>query len=201
VQIIAALALVIERPRKAAMKRGPDESLITKDMAKNIARQGIYQLFWVGFIVCGMKHFKDSIFNEIYLEPKKCYNAEGYSIEENGAYRSYEQCKEGVDFPMTLCFQTFVMMQLFNMINCRNMRLSELNVFAGIFNNLRFLFSFFVIFVVQTGIVQFGDAFFQTSALTWQQHAFAVAVGFGALVFGVLLRLVPDRAFDCLNFM
>lgn len=37
-----------------------------------------------------------------------------------------------------MIFHTFVFMQVFNEINCRKLKSSELNVFAGFCNNLIF---------------------------------------------------------------
>lgn len=39
----------------------------------------------------------------------------------------------------TILFQAFVMMQVFNEINCRKILPDELNVFKGFFNNFYFL--------------------------------------------------------------
>ena len=38
----------------------------------------------------------------------------------------------------TMCFHTFVLMNLFNMINCRVVDKSEINVFKTLFNNVTF---------------------------------------------------------------
>lgn len=40
---------------------------------------------------------------------------------------------------MTLIFNTFVFLQIFNQYNCRKNRLNEFNIFEGIFSNLAFV--------------------------------------------------------------
>jgi len=39
----------------------------------------------------------------------------------------------------TLVFNTFIMMNLFNQLNCRKLESNEVNIFAGFFNNFLFL--------------------------------------------------------------
>ena len=53
---------------------------------------------------------------------------------------------------------------------------------------------------MQIVIVQYGGAFFQCTALTWQQNLFCVLVGVGALIFGILFRLIPVRVCACFHF-
>lgn len=47
----------------------------------------------------------------------------------------------------TLCFNTFLLMNIFNMMNCR-VNTNEINIFANLFNNMYFwvivAFEFFV---------------------------------------------------------
>lgn len=38
----------------------------------------------------------------------------------------------------TICFHTFFLMNLFNMINCRILEKDEMNIFKNILNNLHF---------------------------------------------------------------
>jgi hypothetical protein len=56
----------------------------------------------------------------------------------------------------TMVFQSFVMMQIFNLINARKLGDREFNVFHGFFNNFRFLFIFLLIFGAQVFICQNG---------------------------------------------
>ena len=45
----------------------------------------------------------------------------------------------------TICFHTFVLMNLFNMINCRIVDKDEINVFKSLFNNLYF----WIVFILE----------------------------------------------------
>jgi magnesium-transporting ATPase (P-type) len=171
-----------------------------------------------------MSHFKDGIFSTIYLEcPHDSHDShnEGGEVLEpvdnstqpvdnstevanvtndvvalhDDAVSSYGKC-----FEYTLFFQVFVMMQVFNEINCRKLKSSELNVFSGFFNNWMFILIVVTTVVVQIAIVQYGGIIFQTTPLSLHQHLFAVGVGIGGLIFGILFRLVPTSIFACFKF-
>ena len=204
----AALALATEPPNDSLLDRQPvkhDDSLLTADMMKTITGQSIYQLSWLFFILYGMSYFSDGLFKTVYMiceapedntEPA-ANEANSTQIDATVALSSGKNlaCNEH-----TLFFHTFVMMQVFNEINCRKLKSSELNVFKGFFNNSMFLMIMVLTIVVQVLIVQYGGLVFQTTALTLDQHIFATAVGVGALLWGILFRLVPLRLFACFHF-
>lgn len=182
----AALALATEPPVDSLLLRQPvkhDDSLLTIDMVKTITGQVIYQLSWLLFILFAIEYIP--LFDGIYI-PAESKTTNGVEKVEN--------------YPYTLFFQTFVMMQVFNQINCRKLKSSELNVFAGFFNNWLFLFIITFTVIVQLLIVQFGGVWFETQALSLSQHLFCVGVGVGALIFGILFRLVPTRWFTFFHF-
>ena len=114
----AALALATEPPSPELLNRKPykkDEYIITPGMWKIILGQSIYQiivlmsLLFFGFELLGIEeHFGAEI--------------EGALFMTNGKL-------------LTVVFHTFVFMQVFNEINCRKLKSSELNVFAGFCNN------------------------------------------------------------------
>jgi Ca2+ transporting ATPase len=58
----------------------------------------------------------------------------------------------------TILFNTFVMMQVFNEINCRKIQPDEYNVFAGFFNNFFFLLIIFISVAIQILMVELGGA-------------------------------------------
>jgi hypothetical protein len=66
----------------------------------------------------------------------------------------------------TIVFHTFVLMNLFNQINCRKLSVTDLNVFKRFFNNLYFLIVLAGEFAAQWFIIEWGDLIFST-ALTW----------------------------------
>ena len=220
----AALALATEPPNETLLNRPPvkhDDSLLTVDMIKTITGQSIYQLSWLFFILYGMVHFKDGLFAPVYLEcpsngshdsdsgngpstnatePSSATESSNATGEASSAVRFNSEENQSRCFEYTLFFQVFVMMQVFNEINCRKLKSSELNVFSGFFNNWMFIFIVAMTVVAQIAIVQYGGLIFQTTPLSLHQHLFALAVGLGGLIFGILFRLVPTKLFSCFKF-
>lgn len=57
----------------------------------------------------------------------------------------------------TLCFHTFMLMNIINMVNCRVVAEHENNVFKTIFDNKWFWFIFILELVVQNSFILFGE--------------------------------------------
>ena len=56
----------------------------------------------------------------------------------------------------TLCFHTFMLMNIINMINCRVVNPNESNVFKTLLDNPLFIFIFMLEMIIQNGIVLVG---------------------------------------------
>jgi len=92
----------------------------------------------------------------------------------------------------TIVFNSFVFMQVFNEINCRNVT-RDLNVFRNIHKNYIFLSIVVITIIVQFIIAQYGNIAFQTDGLNWWQWLVCLLVGVFSLPIGFLIRLIPDR--------
>lgn len=68
-------------------------------------------------------------------------------------------------------------------------------MFEGFFNNWLFLFIEVVTIVVQIILVEIGGEAVKTSHLTYAQHGYCIAIGFGSIIFGFFLKLLPRRMF------
>lgn len=66
----------------------------------------------------------------------------------------------------TFLFNTYVMMQVFNEINCRKIQPDEINVFKGFFNNPFFLFIIFISVAVQILLVEIGGSIVEVLPLS-----------------------------------
>lgn len=176
----AALALATDRPSEHLLERRParkSDPLINGHMWKQIIGQAIYQI-----VICMI----------LYLRSEDIFF--GFSAVN----------EKGVDvFAQTVVFNTFVMCQLFNEINCRSIsrgkRASfrftrlflDLNIFRGILQNHIFMIIVFVSLVIQILIVEFGGVVFHVVPLDWKSWLICVAFGTGSIPIGVLLRLLP----------
>ena len=128
---LASLALASEPPKAELLKKPPvnrSEHLITKRMWTNMIGHAVYQII----VVLVLFFYGPSWFG---IEP-------GYSTRNT------------VHF--TIIFNSFVWMQLFNEINCRNLK-GEVNVFSGVFRNPLFCGIWILTAVLQAIMVQFGS--------------------------------------------
>lgn len=93
----------------------------------------------------------------------------------------------------TICFHAFMLMNLFNQINCRVVDAREMNVFKTLFNNPLFWLIFIFELALQQAMINagasdLGTALLGTAEITQSQQL--VCWGFGAfsLIVNILLK-------------
>lgn len=92
----------------------------------------------------------------------------------------------------TIVFNSFVMMTLFNEINCRKVH-GERNVFKNLSSNRMFIVIWISTFIAQICIVQFGGAWFSTASLSWSQWLVCLLLGLSELVYGQVVATIPSK--------
>jgi Ca2+ transporting ATPase len=165
-----ALALATEPPSEALLKgppHGREDYVINKDMKFTIITQSIFQLPVLISLLFGCPYM---------LDIKPTWEDTHYS-QENYVH-------------FTIVFNTFVMIQFFNEINCRKLSVKELNVFRGFFNNSLFVIILIATMIVQILIVEFGGRPLRTSPLTLSQHAFCIGIGMLAIPWTFLAKSI-----------
>lgn len=178
----AALALATEPPNDELLKRQPygrKESIITPNMWRNILGQSLYQIIVLTLI--------------LFLTPSL------FKIPNTADHKGKFVAKHFVHF--TIFFNTFVMIQIFNSINCRKLKRNEFNMFKDFFNNPLFFVINLATFIVQVLIVQFGGEFIKTAPLTVYQHLFCVLVGAFCLLVSILIKLIPLGTFKKIKLL
>eukprot|EP01100_Stratorugosa_tubuloviscum_P004637 TRINITY_DN2167_c0_g1_i7.p1 TRINITY_DN2167_c0_g1~~TRINITY_DN2167_c0_g1_i7.p1 ORF type:complete len:1023 (+),score=555.41 TRINITY_DN2167_c0_g1_i7:262-3330(+) len=175
---MAALALATEEPTPALLERPPYgrfDSLINNAMWRTVIGQSIYQMIVLFTLLYGIQNFE---FAFGVIDPTNH------------------------DLKNSIIFNTFVMCQIFNEINCRKLG-NDLNIFAGFFTNWIFILVLIVTVVVQFLIVEFGGKWASTVPLNLQQWISCVVIGFVSMPFGFLLKFIPipndkpgERLFD-----
>jgi len=197
--VLAAIAFATEHPhptelRKERIKK--KDKVITPLIWRAVSSQAIYQLlvmiillFW-GPAMFGIKY-------EFY--PQK-------AVRLNDGTPTYKLQHE------TLLFQTFMMMNFFNMINCRVLGKNpteeqihsdvanagerrEMNPFAGIHRNWWFLIILIGEINLQLAMVQYPSMgyIFMTTPLTWGMHLTAFLLGASTLGVAALVKLTPEK--------
>ncbi|KAH0793266.1 calcium-translocating P-type ATPase, PMCA-type family protein [Histomonas meleagridis] len=173
---LGALALATRGPSDALLNRPPygeSDGLISNVLARNIVGHVVYQTIVLFLILFGDK----SIFK---------INESDSDIQERHV--------------STLVFNTFVYMQVFNLINARVAN-QDMTVLDGLFSNIWFIIIFVGIAGLQAILVIFAKSAFLTVDLSWKEWLISIGLGAGSLVIGVLLRLIklPDMTVEKLE--
>ncbi|KAL4455372.1 hypothetical protein ABPG74_012524 [Tetrahymena malaccensis] len=174
----ASLALATDHPTEELLRRQPyrrNEDLINGYMKRNIVFQCIYQIVALSFVLL----YGDNIFGV----PEMQY-LDVHEFNHNGAIH------------MTIFFHTFVLLQLFNEFNCRDLRRDILNPFKDLFRNKYFLGVIIFSFIVQYSLVFFGGQTFRCTRINLVQHLFCIIIGMGGLLVGLIVNLIPESFYE-----
>lgn len=140
---LASLALATEPPKIELLNRPPyrrDEYIISRKMVKHLLGMAIYEIIIVYSIVFAGEFFfpEPSMYwrfdrpNNPYVYPGRVEDWDGSAL-----WKKYEDTI-GASRHMSNVFNVFVIMQIFNMINCRKIN-DEKNIFEGLFDNFFFV--------------------------------------------------------------
>jgi calcium-translocating P-type ATPase len=169
----AALALATEQPSEKLLEELPyskKESIFTADMFRNVAWQAVYQILVLLFMVFLLPSFMN-------IQTKT--NTDHWTIEN------------GIHF--TMVFNTFVFLQVFNLINCRKLKENEVNVFENIFQNSILILILSLTVITQIVLVQFGGIALKCSPLTFANHLICIALGAVSLLVSLISKKLPKK--------
>ena len=94
---------------------------------------------------------------------------------------------------LSLFFDVFVYLQVFNFLNCRKLKKDELNIFADFFDNYLFIIIVIGIFVSQLFIIEYGGKTFQIVPLTTEQHVYSIVIGATGVIWNAIIKIfIPD---------
>lgn len=136
-------------------------------MFKHIIGQGIYQfIVIITLTFCAdrfLPEYPDN-FDLQYPDKLYCkYGMDGYAVSGRFSYingsADYSTCfNQTGNFSrhFTLIFNVFVVMQIFNFLNCRKL-FDEKNIFSGMTKNWIFFVIIIGIFILQALMVTFGS--------------------------------------------
>jgi Ca2+ transporting ATPase len=97
-------------------------------------------------------------------------------------------------------FHTFVLLQVFNEINARKLKSSEINVFKNFFNNPLFFVILVLTLAIQFACVEFGGHSLRTVPLSLHEHGICVVLGILPIFFSPIFKLiVPASLFNALS--
>ena len=203
---LGSLAEATEPPTPVLLDRPPhgrDEYIISHKMVKHLTIMGLYQSIVIFVIIFLGEYF-------IPEDPDYKYNTDDKFVYPGRAYdwngdEKYKALRDGDDDPgpsrhYTFLFNTFVFMQIFNMINSRKIN-DEINVFEGIHHNKAFLIILLLITVIQVLIVELTQDIFQVArdGLYWNQWLLCIGIGLTVFPVNLITKFIPEKIFPKLG--
>jgi hypothetical protein len=177
---LGALALASDEPDKEILSHPPHKrngNLITRDMFIYIMYIFTYE-FLALIAILEIVPFSEP-------SPKFYYRLEG--LPSNKTTSKYAEIEASNRKILTLVFTTFILLQMMNMITCRQLE-HEINIFKNFFSNKIFLSMMACIGLVQTLVVQFGQDFTATISLDARGWAICLATSVLLLPYVFLVR-------------
>ena len=177
--IFGALALAATRPQTDLVNFGAGHGrLMTPYMYRQIFGVTIYMIAIMMVIMyCGK-----SIFD---LE----YNLATQIIDRD------DPLAEPKRKHFTLIWNTFIFLQVFNLVNCRDVGPDKLHGCSGIQRNLLTVFVIVLIVLVQTVacFTFLGEIMFQTEPVDRRHFMICVVCGFSCMLASTLFKLIPNK--------
>lgn len=208
VDIAAGTAFTLEKPDPKLLQKRSRDAILTNGMIKFILVHSIYQLVVTLVLTCLGDQFipeqsrpED---NGDGIQPQIRYSPHGngsqyvisgrlYHIDGSEDYYPYQE-ELGSSRHMTVVFNTFVFMQIFNLFNARKLG-NSLNIFEGLRSNRWFVGSVILLIVLQVLLGTFGGRAFSVfrDGMTLPQWGITIAFGLGEWIVGALSKLVPKK--------
>ena len=206
--IFASLILSTERPERKLINRNPhkmDEYIISRKMMRFIIVHSSYQLIVMLVLVfAGDQFIPEPLSNIISTGVDLYHNSPGgnyvrsgrlYTIDGSVDYQQFYDLY-GASRHFTVVFNTFVMMQIFNIFNARKLE-DEKNIITDIWKSKLLLVFLPCIIGLQIVFTQLGGRALKVSldGASGEQWGISIAFGFGEWVVGFLLKFIPERYF------
>ncbi len=169
----ASLALATESPKEILLTRKPypkTDYIITPFMAINVITQSIFQIVILTIII---------FYGDWMFDIPSDRNLSHYEWNEKNGYH------------LTIFFNTFVFLQIFNSINARKLGKKEKNVFSGIFDNYLYILVQSFIILGQVLMVQIGGRALRTHPLTAYQHLICLIIASSSIFLSFIVKLLP----------
>ena len=98
----------------------------------------------------------------------------------------------------SIFFNVFVLLQIFNEINARKLKHTEVNVFKNFFNNPIFVFILILTIVIQLSIIKLGGKSLKVVELTFEENVICLILGSMSLFAGFIMKtILPENLIVC----
>lgn len=127
-----------------------------------------------------------------FINKNRIFPGRRYDWNNDPIYKCYYEMM-GPSRHLSVVFNVFVWMQVFNMINARKIH-DEVNIFKGIHRNMLFILIWVIIAGFQFVIAQYTGKIFEVSpdGLNGQQWMISIVLGLGTFIIDLILKFVPD---------
>ncbi|KAF8822583.1 plasma membrane-type Ca(2+)-ATPase A1 PMCAA1 [Cardiosporidium cionae] len=216
-----SLALATEPPSDELLQRKPHsrtEYLISKSMFGSILSQAVYQLAVLLLLIFYADKFVpeerwDYLSTAVRIENNfcefsdcgpGCWPACSGTIMRSGRrffpfsnlsdYAIQWETSIGPSRHLTLIFNTFVWMQIVNLLNARNMH-RKWNMLSGLWTNKFWMGIFLLISLGQTLFIEFGGYVVSChlEGLTGMQWSICILFSLGGIIVHYVMKLFPDQ--------
>lgn len=216
----AAIALSTEPPVESILKEPPTTN--SQILTPAIFRQIIGVSLWNFLLTLGLFIFGPILLD---LESFNYYGAKIHRSSDNDKcdfdtvkqLQKIKKDNKGAQFLkdcdpfwqgqmklhlFTIVLVTFVMLQVFNYINCRKIGANELNVFSRIFKKFNIWFWFIIAFTcgVQYLMVDWFYFLSRTKAIRKSEWGACIIAGSTVLVIAWIIKFIPDRFIAMIPF-
>ncbi|CEM02072.1 unnamed protein product [Vitrella brassicaformis CCMP3155] len=212
-----SLALATKPPTEDLLERQPyrkDEYIISKIMWRNILGQATYQLAVMLMLIFAGDSFIPEYGCECNVDEERCRKSQKILCDDDGTIvsgrryfiGSYGKKDEDYSHDMwndhgpsrhyTIVFNTFVFLQVFNMMNARKIH-NEFYILEGLLQSRMWGIIWTIIVLAQFLMVQYGGIAVNChlNGLAAMHWLISVAIGFGSLPMAFLLRFIPVQRF------
>jgi len=209
------LALLKRKPQSK------NEYIVSQKMVKHILGMSIYQCIVIFTIIFAGEYFVTDSDKELSFEDPKLIQKHFEDIKDECSSKEIDNAldyqRDGYIFPgrrydwqnepiykcfyetmgasrhMSVVFNVFVLMQVFNMINARKIH-DEVNICAGITQNYLFLGIWALIAGFQVIIAQYTGKVFEVNKNGLDSGQWMISLIFGAfvLLYDFFLKFIPD---------
>merc|ERR1719469_1499008 len=175
--ILGALALASTRPVKSQDRYNSGSKIMTPAMYRQIFGMTVFMTIIMMVIMFAGK----SVFNLTYTNATQTIDKDIFGFGKQKMIH------------MTLIWNTFVFMQIFNLINCRDVSVNGMNGFSGLHKNFMTYLILLIIFAVQfvscfTGL---GRIFFEAGPTGGREFLVTIVAASAVLLANCLLKLLP----------
>lgn len=196
---LASLALATEPPKPALLERPPharDDYIISRKMLKHILFMSFYQAGVVFTIVFAGTYWIPEDTSYTPRNGNMIIDGRLYDWSGEPLYKKYRDSDDdpGPSRHMTMVFNAFVFMQIFNMICARKIN-DELNIFDGFFGNKMFVIIWVIILALQVLICQLTQDVFMVAreGLAYHQWLICIGLGLSVLPLNFGIKFIPDK--------